>query len=90
MNGAIFSSDLDIAENFNSFFCSIAQNLRDALPPEIVPAQNFLTSEYSSRFKFQQITPHDCERVINQLKNSKTGINSIPVYLVKRFRTILS
>ena len=90
MNGTTFSNDFDIAEKFNSFFCSVAQNLRDALPPEITPAHTFINSELPCRLKFKQITSHDCERVINQLKNSKTGIDSIPVHLVKRFRTTIA
>ena len=91
INGNSFSNDFDIAENFNNFFKNIAQEINNLLPQSNSTARYFLppTPNINS-FNLRPISLQECEKLISSLKNTKSGLNSIPVKILKQFKSEIS
>ena len=66
----------DIAEQFNLHFSSVAENLALQLPVATSAPTDFLGTRVSHGFFLFNLTPADCKKLISNLKNTKSGINS--------------
>ena len=72
-----------IADAFNAYFSTVAQNLHAALPPtDSVPIISLIDPVVNSFFMFP-VSEYECKNVISRLKNSSYGIHSISTRLLK-------
>ena len=71
----------DIANHFNEYFCSIAEDL-DALLPPPTNSRNCVRNQLNSFF-LSPLTVSECQKLINSLKLTKTNIDTIPVRIFK-------
>ena len=87
--GQEITSPGDIAEVFNDYFNTIAQNLASNIPSTNLNPLSFIPFNPNSFF-LRPVTNQECIEIIENLKNSKTDYNTFPVYLLKIFRYLLA
>lgn len=85
----IINSKLDIANNFNNYFATIAIKLDSKLPQrqEVAPLPD---NSPQNSFYLRPLSYDDCIDIISKLKNKNTGINNITTSLIKRTKHILA
>ena len=84
------TGEKDIAEAFNKHFATVADNLeRDLSPPDDVPPASLIPVQENSFFVFP-VTPTECEIIVNGLKNSSYGKNSLSTRLLKEICKFIS
>ena len=85
----IYNSNIDIANNLNNYFATIAQELDSKLPP---PQENIQLPNLSPQHSFylRPISNEECIDIISKLKNKNNGINNIPTNLIKRTKHLLA
>lgn len=81
---------LDIAEAFSTYFSNIAPQLDSQLPNSNVNPNSYLVGNYPQSMVVPILTTHDLNKVIQTIKNKKSGINDIAVTVVKRNTELLS
>ena len=86
----ILSGDLEMAELFNSYFCNIAQNLRNNLPTSSTTPDHYLNPPPRYNFSFRTVSLVECEKIVSDLKPTKTNVNFIPVNLLKQYKKLIS
>ena len=74
-----YKTDLDIAEAFNRYFCSVATDLESKLPATNTDPISYLDARISQSMFLVPVTPVECARIIVSLKPIKTDIDSLPV-----------
>ena len=89
-NGQIVDDELEISNIFNNFFINVGNDLSNVLPSSNFYFTHYLNSPNIHSFFCSRITPSECERVILGLKNTKSEINSIPVFLFKKISSYIS
>lgn len=72
----------EIADALNDFFASVGTNLEDSLPPPPQVAPRVAPSQIRSFFLFP-VSLDECNKIIQNLKITKTSIDYIPVKLFK-------
>jgi len=79
-----------IAEAFNSFFANIGKNLDDGIP--VVPAcpLDYMGEPSHSSFFVRPASPADVERLIGELPNKSCGLQSIPAFIYKFCKDLVS
>ena len=90
VGGHEFVEASDIAEQFNNFFCSVAEDLASQLPPPSQPHSNFFTTPYPNNFYIFDLTVSECNNIISKLKLTKSNVNSMPVKIFKLLSKIIS
>ena len=89
-NNILYDNDADIAEVFNSFFCSIGSNLDSQIPASSINPLSYINSNISSSFFLQPVSAFEVTYHIRSLKNSKEDIDSISVSILKENSEFLS
>ena len=84
-NSIEYTTDYDIANAFNRFFCSVAVDLDNCLPNSTTDPLNFLNRNNLNSFYLYPVTPSECCKIVKSLKNSKQKINSISLPMFKLF-----
>ena len=89
VDNKIYNSSIDIANNLNNFFATIAEDLDKKLPP---PIENIQLPNLSPQHSFylRPISNDDCIDIIAKLKNKNNGINNITTSLIKRTKHLLA
>ena len=77
-----YEEPFEIAEQFNDFFSSIADNLESALPPPLLDSVFHLDNLENSFYMFP-VTESECLSVIGNLKLTSTDLNCMPVKIFK-------
>ena len=79
-NNVELTDSFDIAVAFNEYFCNIAHDLDQNLPPSNF---DYLSNVRSNNFSFylNPVSTHECSKIISQLKITKTSKDQIPVRL---------
>ena len=92
INGMSFETDSDIAEKFNLFFTKIAENLNNALPSSNISPTSYLSnsSPIQPTLELLPISSLDCENLIASVKNTKSGLDSLPTDILKKFKNEIS
>ena len=80
-NSVEYHEDADIANAFNEYFCSVAQNLDSELPIGTTDPISFLPSRNNHSMFLPPIREDECSKIISSLKKVKQDINSISVNL---------
>ena len=80
-NNIEYLEDLDIANAFNQYFCSVARDLDSELPYSSIDPLSYLPPRNSSSMFLSPILPDECSRIITSLKKVKQDQNSISVNL---------
>ena len=78
-----------IANEFNNYFSSIGQKLNEEIPIiDSYPLQ--YVKRNAKSFFLSDVTPVEVEKIISNLKLTRTNRDSVSVKLLKRARCILS
>ena len=80
-----------IDNHFNTFFTSVAAKLNEKIVTAKKPFSHYLGQTTDETIFLSPTTPEDIESLINCIKpNKTTGFNSIPIKILKEFKTELS
>ena len=80
-NNVEYFEDVEIANAFNDYFCSVARNLDSELPISSSDPISFLPPRNVYSMFLPPIGPDECSKIITSLKKVKQDINSISVNL---------
>ena len=88
VDGHEYTDPTGVADQFNNYFCSIADDIAAELPPVTgMPVSN--TQQINNSLFLFPVTIDEVEIIINNLKNTNTGLNSIPVKIFKQLTPLL-
>ena len=74
----------DIANEFNTYFTSIGNNIDDKIPHSEKNFKDYLTNQHANQFRLTLTTPLEITKIIISIKLSKaSGPNSIQTKLLK-------
>ena len=83
VNGIDITGDVNVAAEFNDFFCSIGPKLANDILPTNIDPLSYVTP-VSTSFDFQDITNEEVRSAIKNMKTSKLpGLDKISVKLLK-------
>ena len=82
-NNVIYENDLDIANIFNNYFCSIGSDLDSLIPASSIDPLSYVNFNANSTFNLQPVSPNEVSHHINTLKNSKQNCNVFSVISLK-------
>ena len=86
-----YTSNKDIANAFNNFFCSIGTEYDSKIPtPDMDPCKFINVNHLQSYFFLEPVSPIEVGYHIKNLKNSKQGIDSISITILKENSEFLS
>ena len=88
-DGDHITNPKDIAQCFNNYFSKIATNLCNSLPPSDMDPLSFINRNSESLI-LSPVTSDEVANIIMSLKNTRQGINSISVKVLKFSRHIIS
>ena len=90
----VFETAPQKANAFNIYFSSIAQNLisnfTETRTLASVSPLAYMGPRSSNVMEFQFASPHEIEKCISSLKNSRSSINDVPVFIYKKFSSLIS
>ena len=89
-NGVEIEDRKLICEKFGEYFSNVPHELNQNIPSCHYDPTSAVPTLNNIPFMLHDCNPAECALIIKNLKNSKQGINSIPVYLLKENHTILS
>ena len=83
-----YTDPSNIADHFNNYFSSVADQL-DALLP---PTDTYTPTGFGqvNSFYLSPLTEHECTKIIINLKVTKTGIDSMPVSIFKKIADLIA
>ena len=84
-NNYEYMTDPEIANVFNEYFYNTPRMLAESVPPTNTDPLSFVKNNHISSFYLYPIRELECMKIIMNLKNTKEGINNIPVTMFKRF-----
>ena len=90
LNNQRITSDVDIANLFNDYFVNVPKELDEKIPATEISALNNCYQSFSSSIFFKPVLECEINEIIKNLKNSKYGLNVIPVNILKNCSDILS
>ena len=82
VNDVVLTEDMDIANAFNDFFCSVGRNLDNSIPLSSIDPLRYINVN-SSSFFLQPVSPLEISYHIKKLKNSKQDLNTISIEILK-------
>ena len=93
VDGSTITEDKDIANSFNSYFCSLAESLNKRIGNNAHARRNFFKflpkAEESSIF-LEDITVNEISEIICELSNDKVSDIHIPIVVLKHCESVLS
>ena len=94
-NNETYTANSDIASAFNNHFASIAKRIEDSLPGNssngnTTDDTSFSSSGIPNSFFFRPTCESEINRIILNLKNKKSGINTYSTIIVKQLSCILT
>ena len=84
-----YSDPSVIADQFNEYFCSVADNLASELSPPSGNSPCNISRRENSFFLFDATVP-EINKIISHLKITKTDLDTIPVKIFKQVSHIIS
>ena len=87
INNVEYTEPSDIADQFNVYFSSVAEQLDALLPPSDFNMSD--SSNVNSFYLFPQ-TVDECNKIIRKLKLTKTSIDSMPVFILKKISDLIA
>lgn len=90
-NNIEFTSEAEISNIFNSYFCSVGNNLDADIPSTSLDPLHYISqNNYNNSFWLDPVTNNEVEFHVNNLKNSKQDLNSISIGILKDNASFLS
>jgi len=86
----VFSTPVDVANCFNSYFTGIASKLECEIPLSNVDISEFMGERMSASFFVCPVSTSDVKAVIGGLRNKSNGLNSVPIFIYKSCAEVLS
>ena len=86
--GRIISSPDEVAQYFNEHFCSIAHRIDNDLPLSVDDPLSYVR-RIDHSFSFDPVTENEISDTFLSLRNTKYGLDSVPVVLVRKCHLIL-
>ena len=80
----------NISNTFNNFFSNIASNLDRQIPSSIFSPQSFLPFSLNQSIFLGPVNTAEIRSIISNIKNTKSGTESIPPFFVKLTSEYLS
>ena len=77
------SSNLDIAEEFNKYFCNLPLNLAQNVPQSSISFETYLPEPVQFSFYLYPTTQIEIKSVIKELKKSSPGHDDIDIRVIK-------
>ena len=74
INGVSVTESSEIANGFNTFFSTVANEIRESIPTSSIPGDLFLTDFTNDEFKFEKISPEMIQETILQIE-TKTSLD---------------
>ena len=92
INNEEINNPKEIAEALNDFFSNIASSLETKIPTNNLNPISFIGNDKIIRNSFflNPMTINECSYLIKGLKNTKQGLDAIPVKMIKECSEILS
>ena len=84
-----YTDPSDIADWFNEYFCSVAEDLASELSPPTGSSSCKISNRAHSFYIFEA-TASEISKIISTLKITKTGLDTIPVKVFKQISYIIS
>lgn len=84
------SSNTEIAEAFNNYFCNIAEKLSQSIAPSNTSFKAYLPEPVPYSLFIRPTTIQEVESVINNLKLTSPGYDNIDVKIVKKCSNVIS
>ena len=88
-NGSEISDRREIAQNFNNYFCNVANLLDSTIPAQLSDPRDNINVNLSSSLFFNPVNPFEIINIVNKLKNSSYGLYSIPTNVFKSVIDVL-
>ena len=90
-NGIEISDDETVANIFNEYFSNLPLQLDENVQVSNMNPLHFINPNVSSTLEnFAHCTPLEISTIINDLKSTREGKNSVPINLLKANRSVLS
>ena len=84
------SDPIEIANNFNDFFSSIAENIVSEIPPTRAKPEDYMNEYPDLNFAFKQVNKTKVEEIINKLESkSSLDINGYSTILIKKVSSVI-
>ena len=91
INGSLITDDKKIANSFNSYFCSLAENMNKSVDKRANKLSNFsefLPNVEKSSLFLEDVTANEILEIISDLSNDKAS--DIPVVVIKHCNSVIS
>ena len=82
VNDTVHTNEIEIANIFNNYFCSIGSTLDDNIPFSDIDPLRYVNIS-NENFLLHPVSIREIENTINELKNSKQSINCLSVKILK-------
>lgn len=89
-NGVEIEDSSIICEKFSEYFYNIPQQLSQNIPSSSFNPLSVVPTCNHAPLVFDACTPNECVLIIRNLKNTKQGLNSVPIKYLKDNSDILS
>ena len=86
-NDISYKNHSEIAEIFNRYFVSVAEDLAQNLPPSTLSPYEFVNRN-PQNIVIEPVTEDECSLIINSLKRTKQHINYISVEIFQKFHNL--
>lgn len=91
IDGQVHSEPGKVANHFNDFFTSIADNIRDKIPPSYQHYSSFLKHRNQNSIFLRPSSSDEVAKIIGAFSSSKSsGPNSIPIKILKLLQDKIS
>ena len=82
--GSILTNKTDILNSFNSYFCSIGEDISSKIPTTTLNFSSFLKDKLCNSFQCFDVSAHEVLNVLSDLANSKSaGPDYLSPYVFK-------
>ena len=85
-----FATLHELSNSFNEYFSEIGPNLSNTIPLSTVNPLQYMNTPNSQSFYMHPCDIHEIEQTINSLPNKSIGIHSVPTFIFKELKFIIS
>jgi hypothetical protein len=90
INGVSVTDEMVIANEFNTYFSTIATEISSQLPHSNISPLASVRADMPSSFFLNAVTPGEISNIIFNLKKSSSDLHSLPVKVLIQVRNLLS
>ena len=83
-NDALLKNGYDVAETFNTYFSTVAQDMDNNMPISNVPPISFMSHPVPESFSINLCTSSEVQNVIEKFENKTCPLNQVPIFIYKQ------